>query len=234
MHPQTLRKYERLGLVQPSRTIGSMRALLARRAGAPQSRSSGSSTTAGINLAGVQRLLSIAEVVQRIRPLMRRRCAVGARRAAPRAGARRADSDARIRLTWISRTTTPPSASRKTATEKEIKQAFRKLARKHHPDVNPGDKRAEARVQGNQRGARGPERSGEAQEVRRARRELAGVRAGRRWSGLRAVRGTSLRRRRPGWRLPHHDRRRDARACSATPTRSRTSSRPSSAAAEGR
>ena len=33
----------------------------------------------------------------------------------------------------------------KTASEKEIKQAFRKLARKHHPDVNPGDKSAEAR-----------------------------------------------------------------------------------------
>ena len=33
----------------------------------------------------------------------------------------------------------------KGSTEKEIKQAFRKLARKHHPDVNPGDKTAESR-----------------------------------------------------------------------------------------
>ena len=70
MHPQTLRKYERLGLVQPSRTIGSMRLYsrdeLERLKAIKRLVDDG-----GINLAGVQRLLSIAEVVQRIRPLMK-------------------------------------------------------------------------------------------------------------------------------------------------------------------
>lgn len=70
MHPQTLRKYERLGLVTPTRTVGSMRVytsdelerlrLIKRLV-----------EDAGVNLAGVQRLLSIAEAVQRLRPLVR-------------------------------------------------------------------------------------------------------------------------------------------------------------------
>src|SRR6478672_7739425 len=33
----------------------------------------------------------------------------------------------------------------KTASAKDLKAAFRKLARKHHPDVNQGDKSAEGR-----------------------------------------------------------------------------------------
>lgn len=70
MHPQTLRKYERLGLVQPGRTIGSMRVYsrdeLERLRAIKRL-----VDDSGINLAGVQRLLSIAEVVQRMRPLVR-------------------------------------------------------------------------------------------------------------------------------------------------------------------
>ena len=69
MHPQTLRKYERLGLVTPTRTLGSMR-LYSRDELERLRVIKHLVEEAGINLAGVQRLLSIAESIQRIRPLM--------------------------------------------------------------------------------------------------------------------------------------------------------------------
>jgi MerR family transcriptional regulator/heat shock protein HspR len=72
MHPQTLRKYERLGLIQPARTMGSMR--LYSRAEIERLRFIKHLVDQeGVNLAGVQRLLSVAEVMSRIRPLMQGR-----------------------------------------------------------------------------------------------------------------------------------------------------------------
>ena len=69
MHPQTLRKYERLGLVRPSRTAGSMR-VYSREEIARLRLIKRLVDDLGVNLAGVQQLLLIAEVVDRMRPLM--------------------------------------------------------------------------------------------------------------------------------------------------------------------
>ena len=69
MHPQTLRKYERLGLIRPSRTVGSMR-LYAREELDRLRLIKQMVDDHGINLAGVQRLLAMAEVMQRIGPLL--------------------------------------------------------------------------------------------------------------------------------------------------------------------
>jgi MerR family transcriptional regulator/heat shock protein HspR len=70
MHPQTLRKYERLGLVRPTRTVGAMRVYT--RDELDRLRLIKYLVEdAGVNLAGVQRLLEIAESVQRIRPLVK-------------------------------------------------------------------------------------------------------------------------------------------------------------------
>jgi MerR family transcriptional regulator, heat shock protein HspR len=69
MHPQTLRKYERLGLIQPARTMGSMR-LYAREELERLRLIKRLVDEQGVNLAGVQRLLAVAEVVQRMRPLL--------------------------------------------------------------------------------------------------------------------------------------------------------------------
>ena len=56
MHPQTLRSYERIYSRDELERLKLIKRLV---------------DDSGINLAGVQRLLSIAEVVQRLRPLMR-------------------------------------------------------------------------------------------------------------------------------------------------------------------
>jgi MerR family transcriptional regulator/heat shock protein HspR len=70
MHPQTLRKYERLGLICPTRTVGSMRVYTSDELERLRLIKH-LVEDAGVNLAGVQRLLSIAEAVQRLRPLVR-------------------------------------------------------------------------------------------------------------------------------------------------------------------
>ncbi len=69
MHPQTLRKYERLGLIQPTRTVGSM-GLYSREELERLRLIKHLVDEVGVNLAGVQRLLSVQEVMQRIRPMM--------------------------------------------------------------------------------------------------------------------------------------------------------------------
>lgn len=68
MHPQTLRKYERLGLVRPARSLGSMR-LYSREEIDRLRFIKRLVDEMGVNLAGVQQLLEIAEIMRRIQPL---------------------------------------------------------------------------------------------------------------------------------------------------------------------
>ena len=127
----------------------------------------------------------------------------------------------------------------KTATEKEIRSAYRKLARQHHPDVNPGTRRPRI---GSRRSTRrtGALRSGEAQEVRRGRATLARVRAvaagpaggGRTGAGAAIRLGAASVRRAPVVHATSTERSTKTtwRTCSAARARSRTSSRACSAA----
>lgn len=68
MHPQTLRKYERLGLIQPSRAGGAMR-LYSKEELERLRLIKHLVDELGINLAGVERLLSVADCLERLRAL---------------------------------------------------------------------------------------------------------------------------------------------------------------------
>ena len=102
----------------------------------------------------------------------------------------------------------------KTATAKELKQAYRKLARKHHPDVNPGDKSAEAKFKEINEAYEvlgDPEKRKKYDELGANWRayEQAGAAGGPGYGPQ--SRGMEREHGRRAGRLPHDDRRRDAR-----------------------
>ena len=204
MHPQTLRKYERLGLVRPARTVGSMRLyshdeierlrFIKRLV-----------DESGVNLAGVQQLLSVAEAMQRIRPLMQP-AALAARRDAAAVDARNGS------VGGAARASITESDEARRGLQGLLHHA-RRLEDRHRqgdqagvpqarPQVSPrrqsGRQGGRGQVQGSQRGQRGAERSGEAEEVRRARRQLARLRE--RAAGRESVRRRRAVRRRSGAR----------------------------------
>ena len=116
MHPQTLRKYERLGLVRPARTVGSMRLYSREEIERLRFIKRLVDERESI-LPGVQQLLSVAEAMQRMRPLMQ---PAALQRGRPPRLVREMDQlaallglDAGGVGTWTSRTTTRRSASRR-------------------------------------------------------------------------------------------------------------------------
>ncbi len=91
----------------------------------------------------------------------------------------------------------------KTASAKDIKQAFRRLARKHHPDVNPGDRGSEAKFKELNEAYEvlgDPESRRKYDELGANWRQYEQAGAG----GRRPLRGPAA-----GRPVPHHDARRD-------------------------
>ena len=71
MHPQTLRQYDRIGLVSPSRTLGQSRRYTMRNVA--QLRTIAQLSSEGVSLEGIKRILELenqnAELKQRVRDL---------------------------------------------------------------------------------------------------------------------------------------------------------------------
>ena len=188
MHPQTLRKYERLGLVQPTRTVGSMRVYTGEELERLRLIKH-LVDELGINLAGVQRLLSVAESVERMRKLSEAgrtartdgRRATGARdRAAVR------HHRPRPRRRGLARTgdahgiqgLLPDARRRQDGLRQGDQAGLPEAGPQVPPGREPGRQGGRVALQGDQRGLRGARRSREAEEVRRTGRELAPVRTG--------------------------------------------------------
>ena len=74
--------------------------------------------------------------------------------------------------TWISTSSSASRARRPTA---DIKRAYRRLARRLHPDINPGDREAAARFPAGPRRVRDADRSRSAPPLRLRRAERAGA-----------------------------------------------------------
>ena len=148
MHPQTLRKYERLGLVRPTRTMGSMRLYsdqeLERLRLIKHSSTRWASTSPACSGCSPSPTSSSASAPHRWR--LRWPATADA------AGwPRRWNGSARC---WGSESPAKdhgvqgllPHARGLQDVHRQGDQAgVRKLARKHHPDVNPGDRKAEAK-----------------------------------------------------------------------------------------
>ena len=91
-----------------------------------------------------------------------------------------------LTLSW---TSTSSSASTRAASLPDIKRAYRRLARRYHPDINPGDRDGRGALPGDPAGVRDAERSGPAAALRRssASQTERGRRPGVRVRGVRLL-----------------------------------------------
>ena len=158
-----------------------------------------------MNLAGVQRLLAVAEGLQRLEPLLDDP-ALGRAEAAAPAGARSAAAQGgRGAVSMDFRDYYATLGVAKTAIGEGNQAGLPPAGAQAPSRRQPRRPGRRGRVQGAQRGLRGARQSRDAQEVRRARRQLAAVRTGRARRPAAPLGGRPG----PAAQLPHDDARRD-------------------------